>query len=269
MGEIHNSSFIPKNTTRAPKRVNVTRRRVYVLSYISYVVFFGTLLATIGIMFYSIQITKALEASRVQLEDQRVRFTETNLDGVRGLEKKLKAARQTLNDLHSPSKIFTEIEATIADNIRLVSFTYEYFPNRQFLLSLAGETQGFGEIINQDQVFSESKLLGAGEVITFDYAPAESEEEGEDIPVLSSDALIQFTYEGIYPSSIIPFDPTGALETENQVTGIRTGGDSEETVVDTATTTNSVSDEAADDVDGFSASSSDTGTDDESNNSQQ
>lgn len=217
-----NASFIPKNTQRIQKKVRTTYR-IYLLSYLSYVFFFGTLIAVIGTYFYAIQVKSALDKVKVDLEQARQAFSETDIEGVRELEKRLLTANQLLGRLASPTKVFSEVEKLVADNIRFTRFSYEALPGQKAVISLTGKADDFNQIIYQRDLMNGSILFESAPKLTFDYAGTIlGEETGGEVAATENtdDATLTFTVDTEFSTTLIPYQGESAVDT-NVVTDVR------------------------------------------------
>jgi hypothetical protein len=209
-----NASFIPKNTQRIQKRVRTTRR-IYLLSYVSYIVFFGTLIAVAGTYFYAIQVNSSLTTIRNDLTAARQLFSESDIEKIRNLEKRLLVANQLLSELNSPSSIFKDIEQNVAENIQFISFLYEHQPNQKAKLTLEGKAKEFNQVLFQRDLMNRSEIFKNSNIIQFDYALAdELEADGSLVNAESdtknTDATLTFVFGEEISSDKIPFKPNAA-----------------------------------------------------------
>ena len=246
MADSTNASFIPKNSKRPVKQIRTTRR-IYLLSYLSYVLFFGSLLATGGIFFYSIQVNNDLNASREALIAQRDRFSSEQITAVRALEKKLLLAEQLLNSLTAPSLIFSDIESALAENMYLTNFNYEYNPNQTSKITLQGKAKEFNQLLYQRDVFNSSKLFDNSEVTAFDYSVGVDLGDDEDgfgpssiVGLLLEDEdeeTITFTFESTITNDLISYNPAASNIPENQIISVRPNNEGDAVVESEAETT--------------------------------
>jgi len=225
-----NASFIPKNSNRVKRRVSGTRR-IYLLSYFSYVIFFGTLLTVLGTYFYAIQVTAQLEDVKSKLQASSKQFAANDLTAVLSVEKKLVAANQLLDDTLAPSRLFRDIELVVAQNIRFTELEYEYFPNKTFKIALTGLASDFNELIYQRDLMNSSLLLQNAEVVSYDYA-IDSSNDGFSSTVSSSSnayssAVLSFVFEDVLDGQTISYQPVTFTNQQEQnfITEVRGNGD--------------------------------------------
>jgi len=169
------SSFIPKSGVKTVQRTR-GNRRIYVLAYISYIVFFSTLFSVIGVYLYGAMVSRELTSLREQLVVERQRFSLEEIEDVQRLDERLTTATQILNQSSAPSRIFGDIEAIVASNIYFSGFHYEHLPNNQFKIDLTGRADTFNEIISQRSLLGNSNLLKDATVVDFDYSVDEDTE---------------------------------------------------------------------------------------------
>lgn len=238
MADNQNTSFIPKNANRTNRKVRTTRR-IYILSYLSYVFFFGTLMATLAIFFYSVQVSKSLEAAEQNLNEQKNRISLTEIDGVRNLEKKILTTSELVSELSAPSQIFNDIEELIAENVFLTAFSYIRNENGTFSLELKGQARALNPILFQRALFKRSGIFLDSLVTDFDYAVNELKGVGEDqnstteaerddmavklISLLGGEPpVITFSYYTTAPLNTINYEPVAEAKIpENEVMSVR------------------------------------------------
>ena len=167
-----NSSFIPKSGVKTVQRVK-TGRRIYVLAYISYIVFFSVLFAVIGVYIYGATVTRSLSTVKEQLVAEQSRFAVDDIDAIKILDQRLATSERLLNESAAPSRLFADIEAIVASNIYFSGMSYKELPNRQFELNLTGRANDFSDIIGQRDLLGNSSLLREATVVDFDYSVGE------------------------------------------------------------------------------------------------
>lgn len=168
MAEGTGASFIPKNTTRVKKPR--TSRRIYVFSYISYILFFGTLLTVAGTYLYSRHIENQMAAVQEQLASEQARFSQSDIEQVRALEKRLIVAERLLEETNAPSRIFDAMEATVVNPVRFVNFSYLREPDNNVVMTFAGLTDTFDAAIFQRELMEAVPGLDSLDVAEFSYS---------------------------------------------------------------------------------------------------
>lgn len=220
------SSFIPK-TAGSPVRRTRASRRIYLLSYISYVAFFSVLFAVIGTYVYASFINSSLNNIKEQLAAERSRFSTAEIDSIKSLDHRLSTAERLLNELSAPSRVFGDIEKVVASNIAFSGMSYSVKPNRQFEITLTGYADEFNEILRQRDLLSGSSLLNQAEIAEYDYSVAGS----GDTTSVSGDATLTFVFSDVRDLSLIPYQ-TEPVEEEVVVESITSGSeDGEEDIL--------------------------------------
>lgn len=187
-------------------------RRIYVLAYISYIVFFTTLFAVIGVYVYGAVVSRSLSDLKAQLVAEQQRFSVSDIDGLKSLDERLGTAKRLLDESTAPSRLFGDIESIVASNIYFSGMEYEVLPNRQFRVDLTGRADNFNEIIGQRDLLKGSALLRDAEVVEYDYSVG----EGEEASPLGATTL-SFIFSDTRDLSSIPYVPSGTAASDTAV----------------------------------------------------
>lgn len=235
------ASFIPKNTHKQKRTVRTTKR-IYIISYLSYVFFFGTIAVVLGSYLYGIQVDKAVEIKKQELLDKESRFDDSHLAYVRDLEKRINTAEDLVNQSHAPSKLFSALEDSVVETALFDSFTYGEDENGQLVAEFSGNTDDFDNAIFQREVIAKNKILADAEVSEFKY--------GKDVGNDSSDGSsnkkttdgavngVTFTYTAVLDPSTIAYDPSDYTDLQTEV-GQARAGNTDTNNATTSTTTSS------------------------------
>ncbi len=224
------TSFIPKSGVKTVQRTKGTRR-IYVLAYISYIVFFSTLFSVIGVYVYGAIVSRDLSSLRDQMVAERQRFSLDDIENIKQLHQRLAAAEELLNNSSAPSRIFSDIEAIVASNIYFSGMHYQHLPNNQFQIDLTGQADNFTEIISQQNLLGNSSLLKDSKVVEYDYSVGEGE---GDSNILGS-ATLSFVFSDTRDISSIAYLPEQEAST---VTGAEPlTGEENVVITDSATST--------------------------------
>lgn len=224
------TSFIPKSGVKTVQRVHGTRR-IYLLAYISYIVFFTTLFALIGVYVYGAIVSRSLSSLKEQMVNEQKRFAVTDIESMRQLDKRISFAEELLNKSTAPSRIFADVENIVASDIYFSEMSYELLANNQFQLELTGQAQNFNQILSQERLLENSSILKDAEVVSYDYSVG----EGKDNNLLGR-ATVTFIFSNTRDSSIIPYVP--ALDTVLTESG---SGSTENVILNDTTTPSSSS----------------------------
>ena len=152
------SSFIPKKSIKRVERVR-SGKRIYILSYIAYGIFFATLLATAAVYFYAQFLEKELATKIEQLETQRVAFSQGNIEKVKEVERQLKMAEYLFDRHASPYAVLHEIERLAVEGIVFKSFGYKRIDDNDIELSITGGSKRFDCVAFQSGLLADSNVL--------------------------------------------------------------------------------------------------------------
>lgn len=201
MAQTPGSSFIPK---RSSGKVTPSHagRRIYVFSYIAYILFFGTLLSVGGIFFLNQQAERQLNEHIALLDQERQNFRQSQLEEVRRFDARLRLAQGILDRHAAPSVIFDELEPVVVESVQFTQFNYTRDPGGGATLSLTGLTDSFDILLFQREVVKQSALLSAAEIIQVQFGGNRNVIEGTDrgpveTPAVSetSESQVTFSFE--------------------------------------------------------------------------
>lgn len=209
-----NSSFIPKSGIKTVKR-SQTSKQIYLLAYISYIVFFSTLFAVIGVYIYGVTVDRSLARLKEQMVAEQQRFAVAEIENIKQLDKRLSTAERLVNESTAPSRLFPDIESIVSANIKFSGLSYEQLPNRQFVLELEGNADEFNDIIAQQQLIKGSTLLSNAEVVEYDYSVS-----GERGSSNSGKAVLTFVFADTRDLSTIAYVPPVVIESVASTTNM-------------------------------------------------
>lgn len=209
MANTGGGSFIPKRSTGrvAPVR---SGRRVYVLSYIAYVLFFGTLLSVVGIFFLHNQAETQLQKFIELIDNERQAFQEqSEVNEIKELDTQLSTAMQILNWHAAPSVIFEAIEDVIVQTVQLEEFDYTRTTGGPAELSFGGKTSSFDVLLFQREVMADSNLLASADIVEVSYGAGGElvETNARQTSQLPESATVMFTFEDISSVTGIRYTP--------------------------------------------------------------
>ncbi|OGG85869.1 hypothetical protein A2392_00435 [Candidatus Kaiserbacteria bacterium RIFOXYB1_FULL_46_14] len=203
------SSFIPKNSARVSNVRTRGPHRIYVLSYVSYVVFFGTLFAVAGVFLYASSVNRSVTSIKDQLVTEQSRFSTSDIEMVKLLDLRLKNTEKLVNESAAPSKIFADLESVVADNISFSAMKYKYLPNGQYELALTGRAGDLNEVLWQKDLLKNAGILKDATVSKYDYS-VQGESGGA---LVSGNTTLTFIITDTKPASMIPYT-ADVVETE-------------------------------------------------------
>jgi len=156
------SSFIPKKSIKRVERVR-SGKRVYILSYVAYAVFLGTIVMTGVVYFYSQFLERELASKVQELETQRVAFSQSNIEKVKEVERQLKMADYFFSRHASPYAVLHELERVAVDKITFNVFDYRRLDEESIELKISGGTDRFDGVAFQSGLLLDSSILNAAE----------------------------------------------------------------------------------------------------------
>lgn len=223
MADYTQASFIPKSPSGGTQPRVRRQRRIYLFAYVSYVVFFGTVLAGVGLYLYAAQIHTALSTHKQELAVLRDRFNDADIDRVRTLEQKILTAQRLLDGATAPSGIFREIEPFVSSAVIFTSFEYKAGDNNTAEVTLKGVTDSFNSALFQENELRRSSVFASSSIEVFDYALVE-ESDTEDKSLASSGTkTISFQVSQVVSTDLIPYVPATPEASEVVVTDVRAG----------------------------------------------
>lgn len=234
-------SFIPNQPARRPTKVR--HRRVYILSYIVYTIFFGVLLTVAALFVWEWQLNGQLAAQQAALDEQRNSFSQSDISRVNETEDQLQLVEYILDLQPAVSQLFVALEETTVGTVQLsnLKITADGLQAGELLATYTGQTDSFNSVLAQRKVMEASSLLSDAEVVNVKYGSS-AEDEGQS-SVVEVTARNPVTYEVtlLLPvSSLMPRLTTTVPATEPVATGTGETTDApaavgfvEETEVDT------------------------------------
>ena len=152
------SSFIPKQ----PARGRVQRRgvrKIYVFTYISFVLFFGTLIAAGGTFFYKVSVDSQLQSEKEKLVVQREAFSQADIERVKELDMQLTAAQDLLDNHISIVTLFEALEAATVSNIELSGFSFLRTDSEGIEVNLSATAKDFNSVLFQRSIVDANPVL--------------------------------------------------------------------------------------------------------------
>ncbi len=159
------TSFIPKSPTRAsvkPKGV----RQVFILTYVTSIFFFGTIIAAIVIFVWGATLTTQLEATKASLAEKKTAFNQQGLEQVREINTRLQTATSLFERQVSLLNIFTALEKVIYLPIQVTAFEYQQDNPGVRNLTLIIRARTFNDAVAQRDALLENPIFTGALVST-------------------------------------------------------------------------------------------------------
>ncbi len=218
-------SFIPRQTNKPTTRKRVTRR-IYVLSYAVYVMFFGTLLIVAGLFVWEIQLNRDLNQQKALLEQERSAFSQSDIVRVKEADKQLLLVEDILNHQTAVSKIFSALEDVTLNSIQISSFVFSRSDedSNAYIINFVSGTDDFDALLFQRDVLSKHTLFANAQIHKLGYGVDDIAKDLDvsnakikysiTVPISSSD--IAFTGDNIQSTFFSTDQPASVESTENK-----------------------------------------------------
>ncbi len=212
MDSSQGSSFIPK----APVRGAVSKRRVrkvYVFTYLIYIVFICSLLAAAGFWFIHFTAQNKLAEAQRTLTEERNKFNDSDVATVMQLSERMEEAEALLEGQVSLVRALEAVEAVTVASVSMTGLKYEKSESANLSFSLVAKTDDFNSARYQREVLAANTVLAGAKLNNVQYGVSESAVDGA--PVTSS--VVSFNIsKTLEPGAITPA-PATAQPTVEQV----------------------------------------------------
>lgn len=227
MAQVQNASFIPKRTEQKPKRRRRIGRRIYLLSYVAYVFFFGGVLAALVVWLYEGQVSRQLVATEAELAELSQVFSADDIAAVKDFKKQLVVAEERLDGSVSLTKIFADIESFVSADITFTNFAYTRQPSGVVAVGLGGVATDFTEVIYQRNLMNQSPLFTDAMLVSYDYSLGTEDDGTSATNLIDQPVTIQFAYETEFDRGAIAYEPRRQTEVPPAVVEVRPGNEVE------------------------------------------
>jgi hypothetical protein len=157
-GSSNDNSFIPKRgPVSRPRRV--ASQQVYLFTVISYVLFFASLVAAIGVFLYDRYIDQQLENEVAALNTEIDRFREADLETVRMFNSRIEYTKERVNASVSVPSIFTVLENTTAETAQIESLAIERLGDSVFDVEAMMRTDTFDSSLFQREFYEQESTI--------------------------------------------------------------------------------------------------------------
>ncbi len=157
-------SFIPKQPSRGAVKQRGTRK-IYILTYISFVLFFGTLIAAGATFFYKISVESQLDIEKQKLVEQRQLFNQADFERVREFSDKLTSSQKLLDEHVSVVSILDALEKATLSTIQIKTFGIDRSRYSVIALNLEAQTDSFNSVLFQRKIFAENPILQGAQMV--------------------------------------------------------------------------------------------------------
>ncbi|GEM_PF-5317710 len=207
------SSFIPKAPVRAEVQSSRSRR-VYILTYVSFVLFFASILATAIVFFIDVSAQKNLDFQQKRLDEEFAAFDDAGLAEVRELNARLVEAQRLLERHVSPVSIMAALELVTVQSITIDALSFTKIEEGDgYLLEVSARAPQFNATRYQRDLLDSTAILSGADVVNTTYGVVNDEENGNSKSILTEKDEISFTITKILSVDDIPHtaNPTTQL----------------------------------------------------------
>jgi hypothetical protein len=170
------TSFIPKSPVRAsskPKGI----RKVYILTYATYVFFFGTLLVSVLVFGYGYSKNAQLASEKGSLLEERDSFNQADMERVQELDSRMKSAFSILDRQVSLTSLLQMLETKIVKSAYIYGLEYSKGVDGSLELALQVRSGEFNDALFQRQEFLSDPILAGAIISEIEFVQSESEGE--------------------------------------------------------------------------------------------
>lgn len=153
------TSFIPKKPI-VKNRV-VSSRPVGILLVASLFILFTVLIATGGLYFYQLSVSKSIPQLQSQLDLAKSSFEPSEITKLQVLDKRLTAATEILNNHVAVTPIFEALETATLKTVRYTKFSYTLgaTPTAPVTVQISGQAIGYRSIALESDLLGQNKNI--------------------------------------------------------------------------------------------------------------
>jgi hypothetical protein len=200
-GAPQDTSFIPKNNPNRRKRT-ARQGNLYILTIISYVIFFSALIGSIALFFYYQLVQSQFDKEVIAMNEEVASFKQADMEKVLDFDERLRKAADRVEHSVSVTSIFKAIEAATAQSIQFISFQLTRNLDEGFTVEATLQTDSFDSSRFQRNLFEDDTVIETIEIKDLAVADAATE-SGEVISTVSFVAQL-----GV-PLAAVPYVPAG------------------------------------------------------------
>ncbi len=194
MVDVPNNSFIPK---RGPvkKARRAVSRQVYVFTFVSYILIFASLVASLGVFIYRQVVDRQLDAEIAALNTEIASFSQADMERVTAFNTRIEQAKARLNATVSVASLLNIIEQSTISTVQFASFSLEREQDEQLVVTTQIETDSFDSVIFQREVMKQNPALSSIQVSDLVIKDATLQEllVPDATEIFSSESLVSFS----------------------------------------------------------------------------
>ncbi len=215
-----NTSFIPQRPTQG-KINNRSVRKIYILSYVSYVVFFGTVFAAIAVILYTLSLHNQVNAQKQKLTQEKSQFGQGDIESILQLESLIATAKQKMDAHISIPRIFTALENSTLEALQIKEFSYKRENDNPPEILLTASASNFNDVLFQNEVLKANPILKSAsfsKIILTTLLPTDTEfkptSSNEEDPIPSIDFEIGINVD----PALVNYEPPQVVSTSSAST---------------------------------------------------
>jgi|AntRauTorckE6833_2_1112554.scaffolds.fasta_scaffold02323_8 hypothetical protein len=221
-------SFIPRRTPTAPKK-QPSSRSIGLFGYLSYILFFGSILLSLGMFIVSQQVQNTLQEKQTELATIKDQFQQSEMDRVQEYERFLEQLTAVFSRSISIERLFAAVEDSVVEKIFFTEMTLER-AIESLALSASVQSNSFDTALFQRNVYTEFPVL---ETFTLEEValqsagqPTATTQSDEEDTTTEND-VVTFSLTFDLAASSLPFSPQvvpvdADLEDDNNETAAAT-----------------------------------------------
>lgn len=160
MPETPKTSFIPKNAMGAmPGRAPRRRKHFNVFSFIGIVIFLCGIILTIGVYVYKDISEKDLASKKAELQAIKTSFSQSDIENLRELDRRINVANALLDQHLSPSVVFDMLEVRTQEGTQFTEFSYERRESGSVEITMGGSALRFNTVALQSRQLANAAAL--------------------------------------------------------------------------------------------------------------
>ncbi len=212
-------SFIPRQQpgVSIPTPPRRGKRRVNVLSLFAVVVFFGSLILSIGVFSLKQIHERTLSQRQEELRQQQTLFNTDDIQSAQLLDARIRVAEHLLDSHVSPSKLFSVLESTTQEEVQYTNFTFTRRPSGSISVSMEGVAPRFNTVARQAQRYADETLFRRVVFANLDKVTTESVKFSVDVDIARDSIAYAATPIPTFDTTSLFDTPDGADENTNSL----------------------------------------------------
>lgn len=219
MGRVMNpqgTSFIPKRPTQGSvKKPGV--HKVYLLTYISFILFFGSILSAAGVVVFKTFETAKLDSQRQMLTQEREKFNQSDMESVRALHRRIQNATNLLDNHVTLLSLFEALEQSTLQSLTLDGFSYRRPGTAVPSVTIEGFTETFNSVMFQRTVLSANDIFADASFTEVELTSSEGDAKTQ------GKKKITFTITADVDPALVQFKPALGRQTTSNNTSDDSG----------------------------------------------